>query len=120
MNSTSIPHLITLGEKKERLEKPEECLLRPKTVYVVLSKISSWMPSTKEISYASFFSNIQKAKTEMTSFSDVNINTIGFSHNRIRRIPRISRYSLAVPDTNNIPPSQSAAYIEPISFASSV
>lgn len=28
------------------------------------------------------------------------------------RTPRVSRYSLAVPDTVNIPPSQSAAYIE--------
>jgi len=48
----------------------------------------------------------------MTSFSDVNINTISFSHDRIRRTPRVSRYSLAVPDTVNIPPSQSATYIE--------
>lgn len=48
----------------------------------------------------------------MTSFSDVNINTIGFSHNCIRRTPRISRYSLVVPDNVNIPPSQLAAYIE--------
>lgn len=48
----------------------------------------------------------------MTDFSDANINTIGFSYDRIRRIPRVSRYSLAVPDTVNIPPSQSAAYIE--------
>lgn len=66
----------------------------------------------KEISYTSFLSNLQKVKTEMTSFSDVNINTIGFSHDRIRRTPRTSRYSLAVPDTVSIPPSQLVAYIE--------
>lgn len=48
----------------------------------------------------------------MTSFIDTDINTIGFSHDRIRRTPRVSRYSLAVPDTVNIPPSQLAAYIE--------
>lgn len=48
----------------------------------------------------------------MTSFSNVNINTIGYSHNCIRRTLRVSRRSLAVPDTVNIPPSQSASYIE--------
>lgn len=42
----------------------------------------------------------------MTSFSDVNINTIGLSHNHMRGTLRISRYSLAVPDTVDIPPSQ--------------
>lgn len=48
----------------------------------------------------------------MTDFSDTDIDTIGFSHDRIRRTPRVSRYSLAVPDTFNIPPSQLAAWIE--------
>lgn len=48
----------------------------------------------------------------MTSFSNTDINTISFSHDRIRKTPRVSRHSLAVPDTVNIPPSQLAAYIE--------
>lgn len=48
----------------------------------------------------------------MTSFSDTDINTVGFSYDRIRRTLRVNRHSLAVPDTVNISPSQSAAYIE--------
>lgn len=55
----------------------------------------------------------------MTSFSDTDINTIGFIHDCIRGTLRVSRHSLAVPDTVNIPPSQSAAYIETIYFTSS-
>lgn len=54
----------------------------------------------------------KRKKKEKFSFSDVNINTIGFSHDRIRKTLRISRHSLAVPRHVNIPPSQLAAYIE--------
>lgn len=138
VKSTSIPHPITSREKKERLEKPKDCPSRPKTVYVVPSKISSGMPSSawprsliisstssfptksrtrffraKEISYTSFSLKCTKRKKkEMTDFSDTDINTIGFSHNCIRRTLGMSRHSLAVPDTVNIPPSQLAAWIE--------
>lgn len=90
----------------------------------------------KEISYTSFFSQIyrtekrnekrrkrrkgrKKREKEMTSFSHTDINTIGFSYDCIRRTLRVSRHSLAVPDTVNIPPSQLVAWIETIYFTSS-
>lgn len=67
----------------------------------------------KDISYTSFSLKCTKRKKkEITSFSDANVNTIGFSHNCMRRTLRISRYSLAGPDTVNIPPSQLVAWIE--------